>query len=285
LIVPNSASQASAPDVQGRDGGRSPADPTARCLGALNAEGWVVMEGVVPRERIDESNRAMAVALERRDRIREANGVAGNADGTLHHLLADDRVFVDLLLDLARFDRVARAFLSGNYILNSYGGVINRRDSRAYVHNVHRDIRFASQSRRFMLNCLVMLDDFTLENGATYLLSRSQELGERPDDATFFSKADRATGKAGSVLYFDSRLWHATGENKTERPRRALTLTFTSPFFKPQLDYPRLVGYDAAQAMSPFLRQVIGFNARIPATLEEYYVPVEQRFYQRGQDE
>ena len=36
--------------------------------------------------------------------------------------------------------------------------------------------------------------------------------------------------------------------------------------------------------LTPFLRQVIGFNARVPASLEEFYVPVEQRFYQRGQD-
>ena len=209
----------------------------------------------------------------------------GRNDGTLHHLLADATAFIDVLSAFERIDPLIRAFFGGNYILNSYGGVINVRNTHAYVHNVHRDIRFSAADKRFMLNCLVMLDDFTLDNGATYLLSGSHAGGDQPDDATFFARADRAVGTAGSVLCFDSRIWHATGDNLTSRPRRALTLTFTCPFFKPQLDYPRLIGDDAMSGLSPYMRQVIGFNARVPATLEEFYRPVEQRFYKRGQDD
>jgi hypothetical protein len=251
----------------------------------LQSAGWLVAPAAIP----DGLRATLAVqlgpALARREAIRARNGVEGNNDGTLHHLLADHPAFVELLACYEAFDPLLRAFFSGNYILNSYGGVVNVRDASAYVHRVHRDIRFASDARRFMLNTLVMLDDFTVENGATYLLSGSHLSASKPEDAHFFRAAERAIGAAGSVLIFDSRLWHAAGPNLTDRPRRALTLTFTSPFFKQQLDYPRLMGDAKGESFTPFLRQAIGYNARVPATLDDYYVPVARRFYQRGQDE
>ena len=130
-----------------------------------------------------------------------------------------------------------------------------------------------------------MLDDFRLDNGATHLLSGSQHLRDKPDEASFVAESARATGTRGSILFFDSRVWHATGVSQVDTPRRALTLTFPSPFFKQQLDYARLIGHPRAAGLSPFLKQMVGFNSRVPASLDEYYVPLAARFYQRGQDD
>lgn len=121
---------------------------------------------------------------------------------------------------MAPLDPLLQNFFSGNYVLNSYGGVINQRGSLAYVHNIHRDVRFTSDTRRFMLNVLVMLDDFTVENGATHLLSGSQNSSTPPDKLLFSNAASRATGLRGSILLFDSRIWHAAGTNITDQPRR-----------------------------------------------------------------
>ncbi|MPV69915.1 hypothetical protein GD429_29800 [Burkholderia sp. BE17] len=246
--------------------------------------GWTVIPHAFDTALTDMLCRALGPSLALRDAIRLRNGVATDASGTLHHLLADDPCYITLLAAFEPFASLFHTYFGGKFILNSYGGVINERNTHAYVKNVHRDIRFGSEDRRFMLNALVMLDDFTTDNGATWLLSGSQALAEPPDDERFYAQASRATGKRGSLLLFDSRLWHAGGHNVTDAPRRALTLTFTSPFFKPQLDYPRLLGYRNLDHYDTWLRQVIGFNARVPESLEDFYVPVERRFYQRGQD-
>ncbi|MFM0343694.1 phytanoyl-CoA dioxygenase family protein [Paraburkholderia sp. RL17-347-BIC-D] len=251
---------------------------------ALATAGWTVLPGLIRRELLDSLVKALDPSLALRDQIRRRNGVQENSAGTLHHLLMDDPCYVELLAELSTLERVFKGYFQGNFVLNSYGGVINERDSRSYVQNVHRDIRFGSDSRRFMVNALVMLDDFTLANGATHILSHSQNLQQQPTDEHFYAQASRATGERGSVLLFDSRMWHATGRNTTDAPRRALTLTFTSPFFKPQLDYARLFGYSNLDRCNAWMRQVLGFNARVPESLDEFYVPVEQRFYQRGQD-
>ncbi|MFM0628424.1 phytanoyl-CoA dioxygenase family protein [Paraburkholderia xenovorans] len=251
---------------------------------ALATAGWTVLPGLIRRELLDSLVKALGPSLALRDQIRRRNGVLENSAGTLHHLLMDDPCYVELLAELSALEPVFKGYFEGNFVLNSYGGVINERDSRSYVQNVHRDIRFGSDSRRFMVNALVMLDDFTLANGATHILSHSQNLQQQPTDEHFYAQSSRATGARGSVLLFDSRMWHATGRNTTDAPRRALTLTFTSPFFKPQLDYARLFGYSNLDRCNAWMRQVLGFNARVPESLDEFYVPVEQRFYQRGQD-
>lgn len=251
---------------------------------ALATAGWTVVPKLFSVELADSLIEALGPSLTLRDDIRRRNGVLENSAGTLHHVLMDSPCYVELLARFEVLEPLFKAFFGGNFILNSYGGVINERDLHAYVQNVHRDIRFGSDSRRFMLNALVMLDDFTLDNGATHILSHSQNLQQQPDDATFFAQTSRATGQRGSVLLFDSRMWHAGGRNVTDQPRRALTLTFTSPFFKPQLDYARLFGYDKFGDCNTWMRQVLGFNARVPESLEQFYVPVAERFYQRGQD-
>ncbi|WP_315817034.1 phytanoyl-CoA dioxygenase family protein [Paraflavitalea speifideaquila] len=141
--------------------------------------------------------------------------------------------------------------------------------------NIHRDIR-TFYNIPMMINMLVMLDDFTLDNGATWFLTGSNNKDERPDETYFYQQADRAVGKAGDIILFDSLLWHAAGKNTTDKVRRALTLTFSRPFMKQQLDYPRLIGYHRydSREFSEDVCQVIGFNSRVPANLNEWYQPL-----------
>jgi hypothetical protein len=163
----------------------------------------------------------LPAALAKRDAIRQANGQTDNTDGTIHHFLIDHACNLEVLKALQPYDGLIGEFFGGKYIVNSYGGLINRQGAKAYVHNVHRDIRFFAPTRRFMLNILVMLDDFTLENGATHLLSGSHLHADKPDDQHFYQHSARALGQRGSLLLFDSRLWHATGDNHTAALRRA----------------------------------------------------------------
>jgi len=52
---------------------------------------------------------------------------------------------------------------------------------------------------------------------------------------------------------------------------------------KQQLDYPRALGDEFGASLSPVLRQVLGYNARVPASLDEWYQPPERRLYQKSQ--
>ena len=250
----------------------------------LKEKGWVIIPDFFSVDLIDKINTLLPIAAEKRKQIMLQNKLDANTQGTAHHIMADDIVFVQLLEQISEVNKLLEKYFSGKYILNSYGGFINERSANTYSKNMHRDVRTYTGDLKFMINLLVMLDDFTFENGATYLLSKSHKKADRPNEDYFYEKAERAVGKKCNLLIFDSHVWHATGNNTTNNVRRALTITLTKPNYKQQADYPRMWGYDKMGTQSEYLNQIIGYYSRVPATLEEYFQPVEQRFYRRNQE-
>ena len=262
--------------------GRGPRTNLIMSLQQLERDGWVVVPDALPPERVDALRVAMDQAQELQRPIQIRNGVGEGMEGTIHHLVAHDGEFLRFVEEMPAVD-LLEAFLSSPVIINTFGGSTLRRGYKPYVTNIHRDVRTYSRETRVMVQMLVMVDDFTRENGATHVLTGSHLRPERPADGEFFEKADRAVGRAGSVMIFDSQVWHAAGANTTDAPRRCLTLTFTRPSVKQQMDYPRLVGWDRGAAMSPKVQQLLGYLSRTPSTLDEWYQPPERRFYRRGQ--
>ncbi|MES2779625.1 MAG: phytanoyl-CoA dioxygenase family protein [Bacteroidota bacterium] len=253
----------------------------------LETNGFELIPSQISSELIQKINERLDISYEQARSIQIKNGIEAVTDGTIHHLLAyEDPCYIELLsaiVESSLFNYI-KIFFNGNFILNSYGGLKNLPSKPSYVVKVHRDIRFFSGNFPLMLNMLIMLDDFTLENGATYLLAKSHLHPDRPSDEHFYEHAQRAIGKRGDVLFFNSNLWHAAGLNKSNAERRAITITFTKPFMKQQLDYPQAVGTETLLQLSPNMQQVIGYFSRTPKNLDEWYQVPEKRFYRPGQD-
>lgn len=253
----------------------------------FDEKGFVTVSKVFDEDYCHKINQSIDKSYELCRSIQVSNGIDGVTDGTVHHLPATgDPIYLEILQKIAQSPAYPFIcdFFKGNFIINSYGGVKNLKSKPSYVANVHRDIRFFSGDFPLMLNLLIMLDDFTLENGATYLLGGSHKKADKPGNDEFYEKSARATGKRGDILFFNSNLWHAAGINTTDQERRAITITFTKPFMKQQLDYPRAVGYENLEKMSPELQQIIGYFSRTPSNLNEWYQKPEKRFYRPGQD-
>jgi hypothetical protein len=249
---------------------------------ALNRDGWVLLPSVLPADLVERLRADLEAAYVTQRAIQVRNGVGDGTDGTVHHLPLAGGSFLELLERHVCGD-LLDGFFGGPYILNTFGGVLNLPGDPSYVGRVHRDLRSFSGDLPLMAQLLVMLDDFTEENGATYLLSGSHRAPQPPEDDEFLRRAVRAIAPAGSIVMFNSNLWHAAGPNRSCQPRRALTLAFARPFMKPQLDYPRALGDERGLSLSPVLRQLLGYNARVPSSLDEWYQPLDRRFYQKNQ--
>lgn len=83
-------------------------------------------------------------------------------------------------------------------------------------------------STSFVVTALLLLDDFTPENGSTRVVPGSHRLLAVPK---FFSDASkkhpnetRVLGQAGALLVFNGHLWHSGTQNQSEHPRRALQI-------------------------------------------------------------
>jgi ectoine hydroxylase-related dioxygenase (phytanoyl-CoA dioxygenase family) len=248
----------------------------------METKGWFLFDGVVDASLVKDLIRDLEQSYDIRRPIQIENGVDADTEGTAHHLLADGKSFVEFLRR-AYLDEYIKEYFGGNYILNAFGGNLNLRKQFTYASRVHRDVRTYTRETRLLLNTIVMLDDFTVEKGATYLLSGSHLKREKPTDEEFFARAERCVGRSGSIVLWDSNIWHAAGQNQTDLPRRSLSLIYSQPFMKQQFDYPRVIGYDHADSLPEPFKQIVGFNARVPASLGEWYQPPEKRFYKRDQ--
>jgi ectoine hydroxylase-related dioxygenase (phytanoyl-CoA dioxygenase family) len=59
---------------------------------------------------------------------------------------------------------------------------------------------------------------------------------------------------AGSAVVFDRRLWHARGENRSQKTRKALFVAFTYRWIRPR-ETVRPIGFPG---LSPVRRQLLG---------------------------
>lgn len=245
----------------------------------LENEGWTVFEAFFGSDHVEWMRAELKEAYETCRAIQVRNGVE-NTEHTVHHLIGQGRSWLACLDEMPNFD-IAK-FFGGPFILNSFGGQFNPPGATNYAAAVHRDIR-SYFVERVMLNAIVLLDDFTEENGATWLMHHMSWLeGAKPDDEMFEKYARQVIAPVGSVVLFDSRVWHKAGVNRSGGPRRIVTPMYTQPFYKPQFDYCRVLGEDTF-TLSDEMRQILGYNARIPATLDEWYRPKELRMYRADQ--
>jgi hypothetical protein len=211
----------------------------------------------------------------RRRAVQVKNGVADGMEGAAHHVLGDDTSFDALIADPPLWDFIGRYF-GGKFILLNFGATLHPPGGSAYTLKPHRDVRAWTRDYHLSLNMLIMLDDFTAENGATLFLPGSHKTESTPPPEAFMAGAEQITGHAGDIVLFDSLVVHAAAPNRGAAKRRALTLCFGRPFMKPHMDWPRFLPAGAEAGLTPRARQLLGYDARSPTSLEEYYQPPER---------
>ncbi len=256
--------------------------PSAAALDLARA-GYAVIPQVFEPAFLTPLRHDLDAWMQRADALRQRNSLGAVMRGAAHHVLGQEDAMAALMRRLP-LDAELREHFAGPYILNSFGAIKHvdgPATDYAHAHRFHRDVRTFAGEFRLMVNVLVMVDDFSIDNGATRVLPGSHRLAERPDEPYLAQHAVSSIGPAGTVLMFDSNLWHAASPNHNGEPRRALTLTYTRPFMKPQMDYPQLVG--EAFSEDPRVREVLGFRSRIPASHDDWYQPPERRFYHSDQ--
>ena len=129
-----------------------------------------------------------------------------------------------------------------------------------------------------------MVDDFTIDNGGTFLIPKSHLEERKPTEEELFFKSVQAVGTRGDILLFNANIWHASAPNTTQDHRRAIPFTISKSFMKQLLDYPRALGYDKMDSFTYEMQQFLGYHSRVPSSLNEWYQPEDKRFYKKYQD-
>ena len=245
---------------------------------AIAEDGCLVVRDVLSPAFVDRARRELMTAIERDSR---KYGDRATRDYAMVMLCAlHGGPFVELF-DNERLMNPFNAVLGEECIVYAYTSSSMPPNGRNYSVRVHTDCPRIIPGYVTNMGATILLDDFTEENGATWYLPRSQWQAEMPSEEEFYRQAKRLIAPAGSVLFFNARIWHAGGDNRTERWRHALTINMCRPYMKQRIDIPRAMKDMDLSGVSDSARQKLGFFSQPPSSLDEYYLPAEQRSFRQ----
>jgi ectoine hydroxylase-related dioxygenase (phytanoyl-CoA dioxygenase family) len=267
---------------------RNDPDWLSTAVEMMHALGYVAVSGVLDAAMLSRIRLAMyraqkAIAAEvGEERLKRAGEV-----GVLRLVAKYDQVFLDLLA-VPEVLAVVDATVSNTAILHLQNGFIlpSFKPGEApsvFQNRYHMDFPRVLNGYLMSINVMLAIDEFRPDNGATLIIPGSHQKSHPPD----FAKADQvmvpATCPQGSMLIFDSTLYHAAGPNTSGADRLAINHQFTRSYVKQQIDYVRALGDEAVLRQPQRTQQLLGWYTRVVTSLDEYYQPPEKRLYRSGQ--
>lgn len=109
----------------------------------------------------------------------------------------------------------------------------------------------------FAAHLIWMIDDFTVDNGATLVAPGSHLLDEPPAPDQLVP----ATGPAGTALAIDGRTWHGTGANVSDDARRVGVLAYyCRPYIRQQENFGLSMSPSIQNDLTPERHKLFGLG-------------------------
>lgn len=255
-------------------------------LVALREDGYCVVEEMLDKHRIPEIRAAMYRAqCSIRVQVGEERLRRAGELGVLRLAMKFEPILLSLiqipeLLALvdATVSPTAILHLQNAFVLPTHSG--DKPD--VFQTTLHPDFPRYLNGYLASVNALFAIDPFTRANGATFVVPGSHQSPSRPAPHLLGTLIP-AECDAGSVIFFDSTLWHAAGSNTSGDDRLAVNHQFTRSWIKQQFDYVRALGEEFILQLPPRTQQLLGYYTRVVTSLDEYYRPEAERLYRGNQ--
>lgn len=201
----------------------------------------------------------------------------------VHNLQNKDIFFIRMMLGNELIGDILKHFLNDqwfkslpadapNYILRSF---------LARSSNVHLPMHIDSWvpytgSHVFVMQCAILLEDQTEENGCTVIVPRSH-LSDQYAPQEAFETAVSVEGKAGSLVVWDSRTWHGAHANRSGGTRWSMIGTFCRWWIKQLFDMPGNLPQEIYDQLTDHEKAVIGYCS-VPYDDETFGVDMKRSF-------
>jgi ectoine hydroxylase-related dioxygenase (phytanoyl-CoA dioxygenase family) len=230
----------------------------------LDTMGFVVLENLL----------SPAALAEVRQRIEELYAAEGENAGSEFHLepgsrrlanLVDKGAIFEQLIATPRVLELVKHVLGDEFKLSSF----NARSANPHSNEaqpLHCDAAALPDERGYWVcNTIWLLDDFTLENGATRVVPGSHRWQKLPAEVVANLTARHPEevlllAPAGSVVVMNTHAWHGGTANRTGEHRRVLH-GFYCRADKPQQQYQkRLLRPETQAGLTPALRKLLALD-------------------------
>lgn len=217
-------------------------------------DGFVVVPGALDRSQLHELEAAV-------DRVWEDE--AGSS-GPLHRLafVGLDRAFLELVDHEACLELVAEALSENIYVYHCHLDVHPPEPAAEPRWRWHQDggrqnVELESPRPRLSVKVAYFLTDVpTAEHGALRVVPGSHRRDALPREHEP-PDAVPVLVEAGSAVIFDRRVWHARGDNLSDRTRKALFYGYTYRWIRPRDEL--VIDPVLLTRLTPLRRWLLGF--------------------------
>ena len=191
----------------------------------IRDDGFTVIEGAAGPELVE----GLITALKRIEREHQLGPAKTSFEGfktvRINNLLTYDDAFWEVPLHENVLPVVERV-LDRECLLSSFCSLVLGPGQEAQP--IHEDTQLIPLPRPHIpitINAIWALSDFREDNGATRIIPGSHKYDSSPEYGREYD-AVTATMKAGSVMLFDSALWHGGGANTSDARRFAFSCAY-----------------------------------------------------------
>lgn len=157
--------------------------------------------------------------------------------------------------------KIVKKILGEHAILSLQNSIIippNEKHHQSFFHRdiIHQDF---TTSKPIGINLYFCLDDYSESNGGTCFIPFSHKMEKMPDSY----KEVYPEVTAGSIILFDSMIYHKAGVNTSSNYRYGINNMFTLPFIKQQINFPHALKGEFSEEYP--INRILGYHSR------EYY--------------
>ncbi len=195
----------------------------------LDEQGFIILTGIIDRAWLEQLRAAFEQSAEQ---ARDNAGMQPREEtGTRHvSLLINETPALERILTEPKVLAAAYQVLQRDFQVQQFGG---RDPLPGYgQQGLHSDWLPRQPGEPYSaVNSLWLLDDFTLESGATRLVPGTHQLTTKPSKnmmqpGSTHPNQIQAIAPAGSVLVFNAHLWHSGMQNRSKNHRRVINCFF-----------------------------------------------------------
>lgn len=267
---------------------KSNSDWLETTLCSVRDVGYCIVENAIPGPVLHETTEMLYSVQSKIHSLIGRERLQKSGELGVLRLMMQYEPFFTKYLEIPELLAVIDSTVSNTAIMHLQNGFIlpsmpESQTPAVFQNQFHMDFRRLLNGYLASINCFIAVSDFHPSNGATLLVPGSHQKTEHPNFNYLERHKIQIQCPAGSMIVFDSTLWHASGRNHSDRDRLSINHQFTRSWIKPQIDYVRALGESFIMSQPPRTQQLLGWYTRVVTSLDEYYQPSEKRLYRPGQ--
>jgi ectoine hydroxylase-related dioxygenase (phytanoyl-CoA dioxygenase family) len=199
----------------------------------------------------------------------EAELIKINEKNLARMCLTESEAFADLACYQPAMD-IVKKILGDYFLLNLQNAVINQPNEEHHQSSWHRDLPYQNfvSSVPLAINAFYCITEFSEKTGGTTFLPFSHQIERLPSLEYVQKHALQPDLAAGSVVFFNSMVFHCAGYNSSTQSRIGVNNMYTTPIIRQQIDLPTALNGKHKERKE--LSYMLGYETPFPADVQAY---------------